>query len=73
VVDIRSEYGNLLRIFGEVLHLVSEDEDVASRETCSRFTVAIDAIQRSVDPASIRAAFSTMEQDAQRALVAAMR
>jgi hypothetical protein len=73
MIDIRSEYGDLLRIIGEALHLVSEDEDVASRDTCSRFMGAVDAIQRSVDATSIQAAFSTMEQSAQQALVAAMR
>jgi hypothetical protein len=72
MVNIHTEYGMLLRIIGKILHLVSEDEDVASASTCSRLLSVIDTIQQSVDATLVQAAFSMMEQDAQQALVAAM-
>jgi hypothetical protein len=72
MVNVKAECGALLRIIGEILHLLSEGDDVASQGTCSRLMGVIDTIQRTADANSIQAAFSMIEQDAQQALFAAM-
>ena len=72
LINVQAEYGALLQIIGKILALVSEGEEVATQETCSRLMGVVNTVQSSVDANSIQAAFSSMEGDAQQALVAAM-
>ena len=69
---MQTESGNLIRIIGKILALVSEGEEVASQDTCSRLIGVIAKIQQTVDGNMIQSVFSTLEPDVQQALVAAM-
>lgn len=71
-ITVQSEYGNLIRIIGKTLALVTDGDEVATENTCSRMMSVINKIQQTVDGDSIQTAFASMEADAQQALVAAM-
>lgn len=72
LIDIKSEYNDLLRIIGDILSFVAEGDEVASESTCARLLGVIDTIQQTVDANAIQAAFSQLEPNAQQALVSAM-
>jgi len=72
IINVQTEYRTLIRIIGKILVLVSEGDEVASQNTCSRLMGVIGKIQQTVDGNSIQAAFSVLEPEAQEALVSAM-
>ena len=51
---------------------MTDGDEVATENTCSRMMSVINKIQQTVDGDSIQTAFASMEADAQQALVAAM-
>ena len=72
LVDIKTQYNDLIRIIGDVLSFVAEGDEVASEGTCSRLLGIFQRIQQTVDAISIQSAFSQLDPNAQQALVAAM-
>ena len=72
LININTDYNDLIRIIGGVLSIVAEGYEVASASTCSRLLSIIDRIQQSVDGNSIQRTFSQLDPSAQEALVAAM-
>lgn len=72
LVNIKAEYNELIRIIGDILSFVAEGDRVASQSTCSRLMSIIDKIQQTVDANSIQSAFSQLDPNSQKALVAAM-
>ena len=67
-IKIDSEYQQLVRIIGETLACVADDEDIASAETCVRFGGILFRMQKEVQPQLIQSAFGALPVEAQTAI-----
>lgn len=72
IINVQSQYKQLLAIIGKILSFVSDGDGVATESTCSRLMGIINTIQQTVDGNSIQAAFGELDGEAQGALIAAM-
>jgi hypothetical protein len=67
-IDLSSEAVQLVRIIGETLSLVSEGEELATPETCSRFAHILVEMQNKVSGGVMQQAFGTLDSEAQSAI-----
>lgn len=66
------EAATVLRVIGETLVYVSDGEDIASPETCSRFAEILHNMQRDIPADHMHQAFAAVSPEGRNALGALM-
>jgi hypothetical protein len=72
-VDIDTRYMDLVRIIGETLAFVSDSEDIASPNTCTRFAFILYQLQQKIHPDRMQQSFASLSPDAQAEVTSIMK
>lgn len=71
-VDIDTQYMELVRIIGETLAFVSDSEDIASSNTCTRFAFILYHMQQKIRPDLMQQSFASLSPAAQAEVTSIM-
>mmetsp|Transcript_27299 Transcript_27299/g.31798 ORF Transcript_27299/g.31798 Transcript_27299/m.31798 type:complete len:1305 (+) Transcript_27299:116-4030(+) len=64
-IDITSKTGLIMNIIGQIAAAVSDNEEIATRETCMRMAMILGEIQQQIDPATLESVYSSLSPEAQ--------